>query len=77
MYCANYENFCQNIVLCGKCLRIFFLEFSNSFSNSSLGNENLKKNRHSLIKSRLTDLNSFIRKRVTAKSNDFYVRQLC
>jgi len=51
MYCANYENFCQNIVLCGQCLRIF-LEFSSS--------EKLKQNRHSLIKSRLTDLNSFI-----------------
>ena len=41
------------------------------FSNSSLGSKKLKQNRHSLIKSRLTDLNSFIRKRVTAKSNDF------
>ena len=41
------------------------------FSNSSLGSEKLKQNRHSLIKSRLTDLNNFIRKRVTAKSNDF------
>ena len=41
------------------------------FSNSSLDSKKLKQNRHSLIKSRLTDLNSFIRKRVTAKSNDF------
>ena len=41
------------------------------FSNSSLGSEKLKQNRHSLIKSRLTDLNNFIRKRVTAKFNDF------
>ena len=41
------------------------------FSNCSLGSEKLKQNRHSLIKSRLTDLNNFIRKRVTAKSNDF------
>ena len=42
------------------------------FSNSSPGSEKLKQNRrHSLIKSRLTDLNNFIRKRVTAKSNDF------
>ena len=38
------------------------------FSNSSLGSEKLNQNRHSLIKSRLTDLNNFIRKRVTAKS---------
>ena len=51
---------------------VSFLEFSYSFfSNSSLGSEKLKQNRYSLIKSRLTDLNSFIRKRVTAKSNDF------
>jgi len=41
------------------------------FSNSSLGSEKLKQNRHSLIKSRLTDLNNCIIKRVTAKSNDF------
>ena len=39
-----------------------FLEFRNSFSNSSLGSEKLKQNRHSLINSRLTDLNSLIRK---------------
>ena len=73
MYCANSEIFCQNIVLSGQCLRIFFfLEFSNNlFSNSSLSSEKLKQNRHSLIKSRLTDLNSFIRKRVTVKSNEF------
>ena len=44
------------------------------FSNSSLGSEKLKQNRHSLIKSRLTDLNNFIRKRVTAKSNDLYIQ---
>ena len=49
----------------------FFFKFSNFFSNSSLGSEKLKQNRHSLIKSRLSDLNNFIRKRVTAKSNDF------
>ena len=71
MYCANCENFCQNIVLCGQCLRIFFWNLAILFSNSSLGSGKLKQNRHSLIKSRLTDLNNFIRKRVTAESNDF------
>ena len=52
---------------------VSFLEFRNYFFNSSLGSKKLKQNRHSLIKSRLTDFNtcSFIRKRVTAKSNDF------
>ena len=48
-----------------------FLNLAILFSNSSLGSEKLNQNRHSLIKSRLTDLNNFIRKRVTAKSNDF------
>ena len=71
MYCMNCEYFCQNIVLCDQCLRIFFWNLAILFSNSSLGSEKLNQNRHSLIKSRLTDLNNFIRKRVTAKSNDF------
>jgi len=71
MYWANCENFCQNIVLCGQCLRIFFRNLAILFSNSSLESEKLKQNRLSLIKSKLTDLNNFIRKRVTAKSNDF------
>ena len=55
----------------GQCLRIFFWNLAILFSNSSLGSKNLKQNRYSLIKSKLTDLNNFIRKRVTAKSNDF------
>jgi len=58
MYYANSENFCQNIVLCGQCLRIFFGIKQFFFSNSSLGSEKLMQNRHSLIKSRLTDLNN-------------------
>ena len=70
MYCANCGNFCQNIVLCGQCLRIFW-NLAILFSNSSLGSEKMKQNRHSLIKPRLTDLNKFIRKRATSKSNDF------
>ena len=73
MYCANCENFCKNIVLCGQCLclGIFFWNLAILFSNSSQGSEKQKQNRHSLIKLRLTNLNNFIRKRVTAKSNDF------
>ena len=55
----------------GQCLRIFFWNLAILFSNSSLGSKNLKQNRYSLIKSKLTDLNNFIRKRVTAESNDF------
>jgi len=35
------------------------------------GSEKLKQNRHSLIRSMLTDLNNFIKKQVTAKPNDF------
>ena len=50
---------------------VFFWNLAILFSNSSLGSEKVNQNRHSLIKSRLTDLNNFIRKRVTAKSNDF------
>jgi len=57
MYCANYEFFCQNILLCGQCLRIFFWNLAILFSNSSLGSEKLKQNRRSLIKSKFTDLN--------------------
>jgi len=37
-----------------------FWNLANLFSNSSLGSEKLNQNRHSLIKSRLTDLNNFI-----------------
>jgi len=50
---------------------LFFRNLAILFSNSSLESEKLKQNRLSLIKSKLTDLNNFIRKRVTAKSNDF------
>jgi len=50
----------------------FFWNLAILFSNSTLGSEKLKQNRHSLIKSRLTDLNNFTRKRVTAKSNDLH-----
>ena len=71
MFCANYEHFCQKYRIMWPMSSYFFWNLAILFSNSSLGGEKLKQNRHSLMKSRLTDLNNFIRKRVTAKSNDF------
>ena len=69
MYCANGEIFAKISYYVANAFVSFF-GIKQFFSNSSLGSEKLKQNRHSLIKSRLTDLNNFIRRRVTAKSNE-------
>ena len=45
-------------------------EVALSLDNNSLGNIKSKYKRHSLITSMFTVLNSFIKKRVTAKSRD-------
>jgi len=70
-YSANCEIFAKISYYVTNAFVSFFWNLAILFSNSSPGSEKLKQNRHSLIKSRLTDLNNFIRMRVTAKSNDF------
>ena len=56
MYCANCEKFLPKYRIMWPMPSYLFWNLAILFSNSSLGSEKLKQNRHSLIKSRLTDL---------------------